>query len=167
MTVDQPRQLQPISLNRSIVDGSALDPPQPPHVQPAYYAGILVNTFVGASGAAQVVELSVGDADVSGYAAFEGGRLARAVFVNMHAWLTTSTGARPAVHIDFAGRTGSAQAKRLVIQHADDTANVTFAGQSFETPGDPRPVGAVVSEAVELSKGLDVRATEAVLVEFD
>ena len=106
------------------------------------------------------------DANVSGYAAFEGGQLARAVFVNFNAWLTTSTGTRPSVHIDFGGRTGSARARRLVIQHADDTANVTFAGQSFETPGDPRPAGAVVSETVVLSSGVDLRATEAILIEF-
>ncbi|KAM5530161.1 hypothetical protein V8D89_016163 [Ganoderma adspersum] len=158
---------QPISLNRSIIDGSTLNPPQAPHVQPAYYAGILINTFIGSSGAAQVVELTVNDTNVSGYAAFEGGRLARAVFVNFNSWLTTSTGTRPSVHIDFGGRTGNAMARRLVIQHADDTANVTFAGQSFETPGDPRPAGTVVSEMVVLSAGVNLRATEAVLIEFE
>ncbi len=160
------RQFQPLSLNRSIVDGSPLNPPQAPHVQPAYAAGILINTFIGATGDSQVVELSVDDADVSGYAAFEGGRLARAVFVNLHSWLTTSTGARPSVHIDFGGLQGFARARRLVIEHADDLANVTFAGQSFETPGDPRPVGMVVSETVVLGSGLDLRATEAVLIDF-
>ena len=107
------------------------------------------------------------DSNVSGYAAFEGGLLARAVFVNLHSWLTTSTGTRPSVHIDFEGLTGTASARRLVIQHADDTANVTFAGQSFETPGDPRPVGVVVSEEVDLSAGLDLQATEAVLIDFE
>ncbi|KAI1792600.1 hypothetical protein LXA43DRAFT_1005877 [Ganoderma leucocontextum] len=30
-------QFQPVRLNRPTIDGSPIDPPQPPHVQPAYY----------------------------------------------------------------------------------------------------------------------------------
>ncbi|KAI0751865.1 glycoside hydrolase family 79 protein [Daedaleopsis nitida] len=161
--------IQPISLNRSIVDGTPLNPPLPPHVQPVYYAALVINTLIGSTGASQIVELSVGDAQVSGYAAFEGGKLVRAVFVNLHPWLTTSTGARPSVHIDFAfaggSKTGSASARRFVIQHADDTANVTWAGQSFETASGA-PSGSVVRETIVLSKGLDLPATQAVLVDF-
>ena len=90
-----------MSLNRSTIDGSPLDPPQPPRVQPAYYAGLVINTLVGSSGRASVVELSISNTNVTGYAAFEGGRLARAVFVNLHAWLLSSTGDRPSVHLDL------------------------------------------------------------------
>ena len=155
-------------MNRSIVDGSPLNPPLPPHVQPVYYAGLVVNTLVGSTGASSVVELNINDSNVSGYAAFEGGKLVRAVFVNLHPWLTSSTGARPSVHIDLAfagGKSGNASARRLVIQHADDTSNVTFAGQTFETPSG-RAAGSVVRETVVLSQGLDLPATQAVLVDF-
>ena len=83
---------------------------------------------------------------MSGYAAFEAGKLVRAVFVNLHAWLASSTGARPVVHVDLdfaraANATqadvdafwgGGVQARRLVIGHADDVANLTWAGQSYE-----------------------------------
>ena len=154
-----------MSLNRSTIDGSPLDPPQPPRVQPAYYAGLVINTLVGSSGRASVVELSVSNTNVTGYAAFEGGRLARAVFVNLGAFLQSDSGARPVVHLDFGGAAGNATARRLVIQHADDTANVAWAGQSFETP-DAAPSGAVVTENVVLSAGLDLRSTEAVLLDF-
>ena len=163
--------IQPVALNRSTLDGSPLDPPQPPRVQPPYYAGLVINTLVGRSGAARVVELDVDSADVAGYAAFEDGAHVRAAFVNLDAWLASSTGARPSVHIDFAlaaggtGASGNATARRLVIQHADDTANLTLAGQSFET-ADASPSGVVVTENVVLSEGLDLRSTEAVLVEF-
>ncbi|KAJ2994493.1 hypothetical protein NUW54_g7543 [Trametes sanguinea] len=51
--------IQPITLNRSTVDGSTLDPPSPPHVQPSYYAGLLINNFIGNTGAAQLVELAL------------------------------------------------------------------------------------------------------------
>ncbi|KAI0787956.1 hypothetical protein C8Q74DRAFT_1315715 [Fomes fomentarius] len=162
--------IQPVSLNRSTIDGSSVNPPLSPHVQPAYYGGLVINTLVGNTGSSQIVELSVDDSNVSGYAAFEGSTLVRAVFINLHPWLTTSTGARPSVHIDFAFTGGplagsSASARRFQIPHADDTANVTFAGQSFETASG-LPSGSVVAETVVLSDGLDLPATEAVLVDF-
>ena len=160
--------MQPVALNRSITNGSALDPPEAPHIMPAYYGGLVVDTFIGNSGTARIAELTVDEPVLTGYAAFEGGKLVRAVFVNLHPWLTSSTGARPSVHIDLAfagGKSGNASARRLVIQHADDTANVTFAGQTFETPSG-RAAGSVVRETVVLSQGLDLPATQAVLVDF-
>ncbi|THH33105.1 hypothetical protein EUX98_g1085 [Antrodiella citrinella] len=160
---------QPISLNRSIVDGSPLNPLQPPQVQPSYYAGILLTTFIGSSGNAQVVELSVPDDNVSGYAVFEGGKLVRAVFVNLHAWLQSSTGTRPSVHLSFSGALSQGGKKtsvrRLVIGHADDTKGLTFAGQSFET-SDASPSGKVTTETLDLTKGLDLNSTQAVLITF-
>jgi len=161
--------IQPIALNRSTIDGSPLNPPQPPTVQPSYYAGILINTFIGRSGSAEIVELTVPDDNVSGYAAFEHGAFQRAVFVNLDAWLLNSEGTnstRPSVHIDlsFSSAFGSKlTAKRLVIQHADDLAGLTFGGQSWET-SDARPSGKVVEESVDPQKGVDLRATEAILI---
>ena len=161
-------QMQPITLNRSIVDNSPLDPPQPPHVQPPFYGGLVVNTLIGRTGSSQIVELDVGDDNVSGYAAFEHGRLARAVFINLHAWLVSSTGTRPVVHLDFgfAGNTtGTATAHRLDIEHADDVANMTWGGQSYENE-EVRPTGRSTVERVVLSTGVDLRSTEAILLEF-
>ena len=136
---------------------------------PSYYAGILVNNFIGSSGSAKIVELTIPDDNVSGYAAFEGNTLKRAVFINLHSWLLSSTGTRPSVHLDLSFTSGSAAksatAKRLIINHADDTQNLTFAGQSFET-SDARPSGKISQESVDLRKGLDLRSTEAVLLSF-
>lgn len=165
---DDRLQFQPIALNRSIVDGSALNPPQPPQVQPSYYAGIVITTLIGTTGSAQLVELTVSDSNVSGYAAFEHGQLVRVVFVNLHAWLQSSTGTRPSVHIDFSfagAKKTKATARRLVIQHADDTKGLTFAGQSYET-SDASASGSVSTESVDLTKGVDLRATEAILISF-
>ncbi|KAI0666081.1 glycoside hydrolase family 79 protein [Trametes maxima] len=172
--------IQPVQLNRSTVDGSPLNPPSPPHVQPSYYAGLLINSLIGRTGTAQIVELSVDDSNVSGYAAFEHGRLVRAAFINLHAWLVSSTGTRPSVHInlDFARGVAAdtqsdvsafwgrhATARRVIVAHADDLANLTWAGQSYETP-DAHPLGPPVVEHVALSEGIDLRATEAVLLSF-
>lgn len=166
-------------MNRSIIDGSPLDPPQPPQIQPSYYAALLVDTFVGHTGSASLVEITVPDANVTGYAAFEGGALRRAVFVNLEAWLQSSEGERPSVHIDLdfslsaggsaadvdALQRGQAQARRLVIQHADDVSNLTFAGQSYNT-SNAQPSGPLTLETVNLQDGIDLRATEAVLISF-
>ena len=54
-----PPQIQPVTLNRSITDNTPLDPPLPPHIQPPFYGGLVVNTLVGRTGAAQIVELAV------------------------------------------------------------------------------------------------------------
>lgn len=160
-------QFQPISLNRSILDGSPLASPQPPHVMPAYYAAIVVDTFIGETGSAKIVELSIPDSNVSGYAAFEGGVLKRAVFINLHAWLQSSSGSRPVVQLSLSGLGGikTVKAKRLVIQHADDTAGLTFGGQSYET-SNALPTGGVVQENVNLQSGLALNATSAVLITF-
>ncbi|KAH9936750.1 uncharacterized protein BXZ73DRAFT_76573 [Epithele typhae] len=128
-------------------------------------------------GNARVVELDVGDNNVACYVAYEHGRLFRAVFVKLHAWLASSTGARPSVHIDLgfargvgaAGNAfwhggGKARAKQLVIGHVDDTEGLTWAGQSYEDSGDVSPTGRMINKEVVLNKGLDLRSTEAVLL---
>ncbi|KAF9812100.1 hypothetical protein IEO21_06383 [Rhodonia placenta] len=161
--------IQPVTLNRSTINGSPLDTPAPPHIQPPYYGALVVDSLVGSTGLAQVVELDVTDNNTSGYAAYEAGRLARAVFVNLDAWTTNSTGTRPVVHLnlDFAqGVATQATARRLVIQHADDTANLTWAGQSYEQTANVSPTGQIVVEDVNLAEGFDLRATEAVLLTF-
>jgi hypothetical protein len=164
-------------LNRSTIDGSPLNPPEQPHIQPSYYAGLFINTLIGSSGNGQIYELTVWDDNVSGYAVYEDGKLARAAFINLDAWLLSSTGERPSVHIDtvlFHSQDDSdnvvatgrqAEAKRIVINHADDVQNVTWAGQSYET-SNAGPSGRVVIEKVDLEKGFDLRSTEAILISF-
>jgi len=164
--------LQPVTLNYSTINGTPLNPPAPPHIQPAFYGGLVIDTFIGSSGLAQIVELDVPNNNTSGYAAFEGGRLTRAVFVNLNAWVVNSTGTRPVVHIDLdlvngTGIASQATARRLVIQHADDTANLTWAGQSYEQTALVSPTGQVVLEDVNLQEGLDLQTTEAVLLTFE
>ena len=150
-------------------------------MQPSYYAALLIDTFIGRSGHAELVELSIPNSNVTGYAAFERGLLRRAVFVNLEAWLQSSenTGERPSVHLDLlpafslgasdaevdSYRSGKAQVRRLLIQHADDTSGLLWAGQSYETD-DAQPAGRVVVEQVDIRSGVDLRATEAVLISF-
>lgn len=69
--------MQPVMLNRSITNGNVLDPAEPAHIMPAYYGGLVVDTFIGDSGVARVVELVVDEPDITGYAAFENEQLTR------------------------------------------------------------------------------------------
>ena len=105
---------------------------------------------------------------VSGYAVYEGGRLVRAVFINLDAWLVNSTGTRPSVHIDLdLGYVPSdtASVRRMTIQHADDVSGVTLGGQSYETP-DARPSGVESLDIIHMSDGVDLASTEAILLNF-
>lgn len=119
------------------------------------------------------MELNVNDTGVSGYAAFEQGTLARAVFVNLHPWLQHGLGDRPSVHVglnltgeDLGAFSGHpVAARRMVLQHADDTGNLTWAGRSYETQ-DALPMGEPAQEQFMLADGLVLRASEAVLIDF-
>jgi hypothetical protein len=104
-------------LNTSILDGTPLPEPAPPHVQPAYYAAIIAAEAIG-SGSTNATELDIDDPHVSGYAFFECGKLARMVLINSEAFLTNSTN-RNSQHIDLTIADGGAPSqmtvKRLAI----------------------------------------------------
>ena len=106
----------------------------------------------------------------------------RAVFINLNAWLRSSTGPRPSVHIGpilsenkteqigladdtVTDKQNKVQGRRIIIDHADDTENLTWAGQSWETD-DIRPVGQLIVDEVDLVAGFDLRSTEAILLSF-
>lgn len=140
---------------------------------------------------ARIVELSVPLDNVSGYAVYDAGVLRRAVFVNLDAWTSSMEAAglvRPEAQLAFAfalppdsasdaasaaqgESTGSfanatMHVRRLVVDHADDLANLTWAGQSYEDTPDASPTGPVVVESVPVAQGLTIRSSEAVLVSF-
>ena len=95
-------QIQPTTLTKSILDGSSLQQPLPPHIQPLYYAAIIAAQLIGSSGFTTIVELTVDDTQISGYAVFEGNALVRAVFINLNVF---TTGTRNSVHLtlNFSG----------------------------------------------------------------
>ena len=174
-------QFQPITLDRSPVDNSPLSPPAQPYLQPSYYAGLVINTAVGreaGSGTTEIVELEISAPNLSGYAVYETGKLVRAVFVNLNAWLQSDEEVRErsVYHIDLgfasaddgemldpAGK--EVKIKRLNIGYADDTSNLTWGGQSWETPKF-LVSGEEVFETKSWEEGVDIKETEAVLVWF-
>ncbi|KAL0567773.1 hypothetical protein V5O48_014223 [Marasmius crinis-equi] len=163
--------IQPAALNRSILDGSDLPSPLPPHVQPQYYAAIITAEAIGKSGDTRITELAINDTRLAGYGFFDNDVLSRAVFINSQAFLSDGGDtSRPSVHLDldFAGSgpsSGNMTVKRLAIGHADDASGLTWGGQSYET-ADGRVNGTLSVETISVDEGLDISATEAVLVSF-
>ncbi|KAN0138028.1 glycoside hydrolase family 79 protein [Lactarius tabidus] len=159
--------IQPVTLTRSIFDGSQLPQPLPPHIQPSYYAAVIAAEAIGPSGFTGVVELEISEAQVSGYAFFEGAVLARAVFINLNAF---TSGTRGSVHIDL-DLSGSRQqptaitAKRLSVPTANATEGITWGGQTYET-ADGKVAGTLVTEAVDVGQGFDISDTEVVMLTF-
>lgn len=54
---------------------------------------------------------------------------------------------------------------KFALRYADDTAGVTWGGQTYETP-DARVSGKPTVEAVAVSAGVDIQDTEVVLLTF-
>jgi Glycosyl hydrolase family 79 C-terminal beta domain len=95
-------QIQPITLDRSITDGTPFPSPLPPHIQPQYYAAIIAAEAIGDSGDTRAVELSIADDSISGYAFYEHGKLARALIINSRAFFSAASAPRTSVHINLA-----------------------------------------------------------------
>lgn len=162
--------IQPITLNRSIIDASELPEPLPPHIQLAYYGAIIVAEAIGNQEPSSVVELQIDDASLSGFAIFENTSLKRAVLIDSTAFLSSSSGLRASRNITLSFN-GSAphptdvSIKRLAIGFADDTTGIKWGGQSFET-SDSRPSGELQLETVSVQSSISLTATEAILLTF-
>ena len=148
---------------------------------PIYYAGLLINSFIGNTGSSQVVELDVDDPFVTGYAAYEHGQIARVAFVNLQPWLSNTHGDRPSASISVAFTSpgnssstvqalmnGNAQSAQLLVRYADDRANLTFERRSYETPDALPNSATAATESLNLADGpISLMASEAVIVTFE
>lgn len=83
-----------MTLTRSIIDGTTLSEPLPPHIQPAYYGALVAAEAIGKTGASSIVELQINDTTLAGFAIFEEKALKRAVLIDSTAFLLTSSGER-------------------------------------------------------------------------
>ena len=114
-------QIQPVTLNRSTLDGSPLSPPLPPHIQPQYYAAIIAAEAIGNSGNTQVNELNITDSRISGYAFYQGGKLTKAILINSLAFFTTTTTVRSSTHVNLTFASGTVfsqmSVKRLLVPY--------------------------------------------------
>jgi Glycosyl hydrolase family 79 C-terminal beta domain len=113
-----PLQIQPVTLTRSIRDGSTLPQPLRAHIQPEYYAAIIAAEAIGKSGKTQIQELTLNDPHLTGYAFYEGGTLARAVFINLNAYIGTAV--RTSVHLNLVfASAGSSAPSSMSVKRLD------------------------------------------------
>ncbi|KAF8309020.1 glycoside hydrolase family 79 protein [Clavulina sp. PMI_390] len=164
--------IQPVTLYRDIETGQLFDTPLPPHVQPQYYAAVIAASLIGPSyGDKEIAEITIPNAEVSGYGAYENGVLKRAVFINHNAYLTSTTTPRGSVALGLGFESASranpskVEVRRLDIQYADDKSGLKFAGRSYET-STGLPNGRDTFILQKLNDPLVVQDTQAVLVTF-
>ncbi|KAJ7726057.1 glycoside hydrolase family 79 protein [Mycena maculata] len=160
--------IQPVTLHRSILDGSPMSP-LAPHVQPAYYAAIIAAELRGDEDTVQITEIAVNNTRIAGYAAFEDGELARALFINSEAFLRGDTN-RSSIHLDLdfsddSDAPSSMTIKRLNIGYADDVSDLTWGNQTYGTD-DGKVDGTLAVGSAPVVDGVDISATEVVLLEF-
>ncbi|KAJ3752598.1 glycoside hydrolase family 79 protein [Lentinula raphanica] len=166
--------IQPVTLTRSILDGSTLPSPLSPHVQPQYYAGIVAAEAIGKSGNTQISELDIDDPQISGFVFYEDYEEKRMILINHTPYFNEDESAgtqRPVtdVRINFPKHCGGTQnivVKMLEIQHSDDTSGVTWGGQSYDT-SDGLVKGSPFTGTVALNESLGVPASQAALVVFE
>ncbi|KDR81787.1 hypothetical protein GALMADRAFT_221653 [Galerina marginata CBS 339.88] len=160
--------IQPVTLTVSTTDGTPLQKPLPPHVQPQYYGAIIAAEAIG-KGTTRAVELTIDNERISGYAFYSGNRLARIVLINSQAYLATTIGTRPSTLVKLAftgsGAPTKMVVKRLAIAHADDTSGLTWGGQTYET-ANAKVSGTLKTTSANVADGVTISATEAVLLTF-
>ena len=108
-----------MALSRSPLNGSVLNTTLPPHIQPMYYGALIAAEAIGPSGNTTVTELSVDDNWISAYAFYDHGILARAVFINSHAYFQGSNRTSTQVELLLNGSQyvpTNMVVKRLAIQ---------------------------------------------------
>ncbi|KAF9024934.1 glycoside hydrolase family 79 protein [Hymenopellis radicata] len=161
--------IQPVELTRSTLDGSPLPAPLPPHVQPQYYAAVIAGEAIGKTGGAQAVEVPIDNTRLAGYAFYEHGALARAVFINSRAHFANATRSVIHVGLDYAGsstaKPTTAHVKRLAIGLADDVSGLKWGGQTYET-ADGRVQGQLKVDDIQVVNGFNIQDSEAVLLSF-
>ncbi|KDQ53124.1 glycoside hydrolase family 79 protein [Jaapia argillacea MUCL 33604] len=166
--------IQPVTLNTSILDGTPLATPLPPHIQPQYYSAVIAAEAIGRSGNTQMVEISIPDQPyLAGYTFYVDGALERAILINSESYISTEAGTpRTELSVSFnftgpatAGRPSFMDIKRLNITYADDTSGVTWGGQTYETP-DGRVSGPVSLETLTAGQAVSIQETEVVMVSF-
>jgi hypothetical protein len=95
-----------------------LPQPLPAHIQPEYYAAIITGEAIGKNGNTQIQELILNDPHLTGYAFYEGGNLARAVFINLKAYTGATVRTSVNLNIGFTGSSAplSMTLKRLAVK---------------------------------------------------
>ena len=150
---------QPIELN-----GTA------PHVQAPCYSQVFVADFIGTAPEVQVSNIDLKRKNLSAYAGYESGKLAKVAVVNLDEWNSTTPRPRPvqAITLPIPQEVSQVKVEKLTGPGASSFDHVTWAGMSWTYAnkglGEQALNDTAVVEVVNSTVQLEVQSTEAVLV---
>ncbi|KAL0956238.1 hypothetical protein HGRIS_002392 [Hohenbuehelia grisea] len=162
--------IQPVHLYRSTINGEPFMPPQPPHIQPMYYAAAIASEAIGPTGATTIIELDIDHPFLAGYAFFERGTLVRAILINSHAFWAGDV-EREEVRLQLRSthdhwlRPKNMVVKRLYMRGVNETTGLRWGGQTYETRSG-KIGGRLRTELLPVEEDLVIRQSEAIMLSF-
>lgn len=145
----------------------------PAAVLPPYYAHPFVADVIGNAGDIRIADLKLGMDLFSAYSIYNSaGAVTKIVLVNLQAWSTSSSTARPSrsVTIKTGSYTGNVKVEKLTAPGADvlDASKISWQGYSWTFQSNGKPVKtASTTQNVKASGGIittSVQASEALLL---
>lgn len=143
-----------------------------PQVRAPLYGQIVAADAIGRHSTVQVKALELMRDDLSAYAIYESGKLARYVLVNLDEWNSTSSYPRPSqkFELEIPHRSKGVEVKRLVGPGASADSDISWGGFSWNyTDGRLARSGKREVEVLRASNGaisLELFSTEAAIVEL-
>lgn len=146
----------------------------PPHTQGGFYGHVFVADFIGTQANLRVSELETHDKNITAYAGYYHGKLAKVALTNQLLFEKSQNITRPSrqvtLDLGLANEVSKVTVQKLTAPYGDSQKNITWAGLDWtnSTHGKPELVKNN-TETVAVSNGmveLTIGATEALLVSW-
>ncbi|KAL1602678.1 hypothetical protein SLS60_006096 [Paraconiothyrium brasiliense] len=145
----------------------------PASVHPAFYGHIFVGEFVGKTGNTRVKHLELGKPFLAGYAAYDAGKLARIVFVNLELW-SEGDGERleKKITLDVGVGVSEVSIKRLTSKMGGTArvGNITWGGVQWTVGNGGKEVEVLNdTTTVPVNRGMveiGIKPSEAVMIQL-
>jgi Glycosyl hydrolase family 79 C-terminal beta domain len=155
---------QPVPLTRTEIDS--------PHTRGPYYGMILVADFIGKTPDFRVKNIELNHKNLSAYAGYNSGSLAKLAIINLDIWNPHAGAQRPTqkVTLDLPEHVSTIEVQKLTGPAVDSFDNMTWAG--MEWTYENRGVGVKVlnnTETLEVHNKtveVSIQASEAIVVTF-
>ena len=153
---------QPVHLNRTEIDT--------PHTRGPYYGMVLAADFIGTAPDFQVKNIQLKAENLSAYAGYTSGSLAKIAIINLDVWNPKAGAKRPVqeVILDLPQHVTNIEVQKLTGPGVDSFQNITYAGIAWTYEN--RGAGVMVvnsTEILKVNKGtvdVNIQASEAVVV---
>lgn len=145
---------------------------QAPHVRPPLYGQILAADVIGHHQDVRIAPIDLGHWDLSAYAVYQSGILAKYVVINFDEWNTTTHYPRPSRKFDLhvPPKVRSAEIERLIGPGASSTTEISWRGVGWNWTEEDGRLGSSGKDKIEVIRtqggilALEVPSTQAVVV---